>query len=190
MKSPGSCWILCSLITSFTAFALAVTIISSILFSCFPDSLAVMFSGSKPVYKGSRLPPLLFNTSFLMKAASPSGGGGLADLVHLEAELELGGGGLADLVHLEDELEKIKSGGGGLAEIVHLEEELEQLEMQVEAVQRPVHQKLKGGRLGEQLGGSLPSGKEEEEEKERKPCLMLKFHGVRLVCKRRRKAHR
>ena len=75
-----------------------------------------------------------------------------------------------------------KSGGGGLAELVHLEEELEQLEKQVEAVQRPVHQKLKGGRLGEEPGG--------EEEKERKPCLMLKFHGVRLVCKRRRKAHK
>ena len=144
MKSPGSCWILCSLITSFTAFALAVTIISSILFSCFPDSLAAMFTG-QPVDKGSQLPPLLFNTSFLMKAAS-------------------------------------KSGGGGLAELVHLEEELEQLEMQVEAVQRPVHQKLKGGRHREEAGG--------EEERERKPCLMLKFHGVRLVCKRRRKAHR
>ena len=75
-----------------------------------------------------------------------------------------------------------KSGGGGLAELVHLEEELEQLEKQVEAVQRPVHQKLKGGRHREEAGG--------EEERERKPCLMLKFHGVRLVCKRRRKAHR
>ena len=142
MKSPGSCWILCSLITSFTAFALAVTIISSILFSCFPDSLAAMFTG-KPASK-LQMPPLLFNTSFQTKASSS---------------------------------------GGGLAEILHLEEELEQLELQVEAaVQRPVHQKLKGGRL-EQPAGEEASG-------ERKPCLMLKFHGVRLVCKRRRKAHR
>ena len=82
-----------------------------------------------------------------------------------------------------------KSGGGGLAKLVHLEEELEQLEEQVEAVQRPVHQKLKGGRLREEPGGGR-SVSSVKEEKERKPCLMLKFHGVRLVCKRRRKAHR
>ena len=104
MKSPGSCWILCSLITSFTAFALAVTIIFSILFSCFPDSLATLFSGEP----APQMPPLLFNTSLLMKA---------------------------------------RASDGGLAEIVHLEEELEQLEMQVEAVKRPFHQKLRGGRL-------------------------------------------
>ena len=141
MKSPGSCWILCSLVTSFTAFALAVTIISSILFSCFPDSLAAMFTGQP----GGE--SLLFNTSFLTKA---------------------------------------RSSVGGLAEIVHLEEQLEQLEMEVEAaVLRPVHQKLKGDRPGG--GAALPPGRE---ERERKPCLMLKFHGVRLVCKRRRKAHR
>ena len=83
------------------------------------------------------MPPLLFNTSLLMKA---------------------------------------RASDGGLAEIVHLEEELEQLEMQVEAVKRPFHQKLRGGRL--------------EDDDERRPCLMVKFHGVRLVCKRRRKSHR
>merc|ERR1712218_671944 len=116
MKSPGSWWILCSLITSFTAFALAVTIIFSILFSCFPDSLATLFSGEP----APQMPPLLFNTSLLMKA---------------------------------------RASDGGLAEIVHLEEELEQLEMQVEAVKRPFHQKLRGGRL---------EGKDDDE---RRPCL-------------------
>ena len=85
------------------------------------------------------MPPLLFNTSLLMKA---------------------------------------RASDGGLAEIVHLEEELEQLEMQVEAVKRPFHQKLRGGPL---------DGKDDDE---RRPCLMVKFHGVRLVCKRRRKSHR
>ena len=169
MKSPGSCWMLCSLVTSFTAFALAITIIASILFSCFPDSLASLIQ--RGTVKESYMPPLLFSTKHLGKGDDV----GLAEILKT--------GESRGLVRKEDD--------GGLAEIVHLEEELEQLETKVEAVavQRPRHQKLLGKRPL-RIEDRRVDGVETEGVEGNNGCVMVKFHGVRLVCKKRKKAHR
>ena len=117
------------------------------------------------------MPPLLFSTKHLGKGDDV----GLAEILKT--------GESRGLVRKEDD--------GGLAEIVHLEEELEQLETKVEAVavQRPRHQKLLGKRPL-RIEDRRVDGVEKEGVEGNNGCVMVKFHGVRLVCKKRKKAHR
>ena len=117
------------------------------------------------------MPPLLFSTNYSRKGDDA----GLAGILKT--------GESRGLVREEDD--------GGLAEIVHLEEELEQLETKVEAVavQRPRHQKLLGKRPF-RIEDRRIDGVEKEGVEGNNGCVMVKFHGVRLVCKKRKKAHR
>ena len=116
------------------------------------------------------MPPLLFSTKHLGKGDDV----GLAEILKT--------GESRGSVRKEDD--------GGLAEIVHLEEELEQLETKVEAVavQRPRHQKLLGKK--QEIEDRVVDGVEKEGVEGNNGCVMVKFHGVRLVCKKRKKAHR